>query len=188
MDTLDNMEAQEYSPVKLAELIMYVCEKSLGDQFFGRVKLNKALFYSDFTAFRETGHSITGAVYQHLPQGPCPHQLLPALNSLGPSLVEKPESTYVGTRKRLIPTRDADRSVFERDELTIVDRVLRELAPLNSAQVSELSHETMAWRLTEDGQEIPYGTAFLDSEEPTADDLAWLKEVSERGGMAAVTG
>lgn len=179
------MAANEYHPEKLEELILYVSEKSATDQFFGKTKLNKILFFADFTAYRETGRSITGAVYQHLPQGPCPHQLLPALNALGDAIMERQESTYVGMRKRLIARRQADLSVFKPDEVGIVDRVIKELAPLNSKQVSDLSHDTMAWRLTADYQEIPYGTAFLDEDSPTADDLAWLKEVSAGAGMEA---
>lgn len=181
------METTEYAPEKLQELILYVSDESRNDQFFGKTKLNKILFFSDFTAHRQLGRSITGAVYQHLPQGPCPHQLLPALHALGPDIVEQQESTYVGTRKRLIPMRQARRDVFDMPELTIVDQVMKELRPLNGQQVSELSHSTMAWRLTDDYQEIPYGTAYLDNDGPGEDDLAWLEEVSRGASMEAVT-
>ena len=186
---LDNMGTEVYEPQKLEELIVYASEKSLTDQFYGKVKLNKILFYSDFTAYRRRGRSITGAVYQHLPNGPCPHQLLPAMNKLTSTaaVIEREESTYVGTRKRVVSMRPADRQVFDLDDLTIVDEVIKELAPLNSKQVSDLSHETMAWRLTADYQEIPYGTALLDDEGPSEDDIAWLREVAAGAGVDATS-
>lgn len=169
--------AQTYNADKLRELIVYVAHKSLGDQRFGKVKLNKILFFSDFAAYRQSGCSITGAVYQHLPQGPCPQQLLPVLSKMADDVTEiaEPVGSYV--QMRLMPLRAADLTGFSGQEVSIVDTVLDELRPLTNRQVSDLSHETIAWRATRDGQEIPYGTAVLSSDDLTDEDLAWLREV-----------
>ena len=172
------MTSHEYDPRKLQELIVYVADMSRGDRFFGKTKLNKILFYADFTAYRRLGHSITGAVYQHLPQGPCPHQLLPALEALGDDLREEFESTYVGTRTRLVPLRAAVLELFTGEEVGIVNAVLDDLRPYTAQGISDLSHATMAFRLTRDYHEIPYGTALLANAEPTADDVQWLEDVS----------
>lgn len=169
--------SQNYSPDKLRELIVYISHKSLGDPRFGKVKLNKILFFADFAAFRRSGQSITGAVYQHLPQGPCPQQLLPVLGGMGNDVIEMTEPVGSYVQKRLVPLRASDLDAFSGQEISIVDAVLDELRPLTNRQVSDLSHETVAWRATHDGQEIPYGTALLSSDEPTDEDLAWLKEV-----------
>lgn len=183
---LDDVITQEYEPEKLQELIVYVSDRSAGDRYFGKTKLNKILFFSDFKAFRTRGRSITGAAYQRLPQGPCPHQLLPAIGALGEAIFERQEPTYAGVQKRLVPTRGANLSIFEAEEIAIVDQVLEELRPLTNTQVSDLSHETMSWRLTEDYSEIPYGTALLGSDPPTAEDLAWLEGLTgERLVLAA---
>lgn len=163
-----------YDARKLQELIVYVAARSLSDSRFGMTKLNKILFFSDFGAFRQTGQSITGAVYQHLPQGPCPHQLLPALSALGDDVVEAEEPTFAGPQKRLVPRRQAELERFSGAEIAVVEEVLSELRPLTNKQAGDLSHETMAWRLTDDRQEIPYGTALLSSDEPTDGDLDWL--------------
>lgn len=131
-------------------------------------------------AYQRTGRSITGAVYQNLQQGPCPHQLLPVLNELcavGDAVV-RGEATFAGTQQRVVATRDADLSCFSGTEIAIVDGVIEGLAKLTNQQASEQSHKTKAWLLTEEGQEIPYGTALLSSDQPSADDLAWLEEVT----------
>ncbi len=165
----------QYNQDKLQELILYVSARSLSDPRHGMTKLNKILFFSDFGAFRQLGRSITGAEYQHLPQGPCPHQLIPALKALGDDIKEIPEQTYAGTQRRLVPLRDPDLSLFTGAEIAVVENVLSELRPLTNKQVSDLSHDTMAWRLTDLKQEIPYGMALLSSDEPTLEDLEWLE-------------
>ena len=178
----------DYSAHKLQELILYIATRSLGDPYFGRTKLNKVLFFSDFDAFRRTGRSITGAVYQHLPQGPCPHQLLPALDGLAGQIAQVKEPTYAGTQLRLVALRQANLTTFSGTEIAIVEEVLSELGPLTNTQVSDLSHETVAWRLTESNDEIPYGTAILSSDLPTEDDLRWLEGVAERERMGTASG
>lgn len=60
---------------KMKELIVYLTAKSEGDPRFSAEKLNKLLFYCDFTAHRQLGHSITGYSYQNLPSGPAPKAL-----------------------------------------------------------------------------------------------------------------
>lgn len=175
----------DYSPRKLQELILYVSSRSLADPWFGKTKLNKILFFADFGAYKRTGCSITGAVYQHLRQGPCPHQLLPALDGLAGQIIEVPEPTYAGTQKRLVPMRVPDLADFTGTEVAIVEEVLSNLAPLTNQQVSELSHATVAWRLTELHDEIPYGTAVLSSDEPTDEDLRWLEEVAGHESLEA---
>lgn len=165
----------EYSEDKLKELIVYFSMRSLDDPHFGKTKLNKMLFFSDFDAFRSLGTPITGAVYQHLPQGPCPLRLLPVLEQLKGDVIEVPEQVFGYTQHRLVATRSPDLEMFSKDEIVVMEGVLARLRPLTNKQASDLSHETMAWRLTDDKQEIPYGTALLSSDEPSEDDLAWLE-------------
>jgi hypothetical protein len=78
--------------------------------------------------------------------------------------------------------------LFTGTEIAIVDQVTDELRQLTNQQVSDLSHDTMAWRLTSDRDEIPYGTALLSTDEPTAEDLAWVEEVARREGLEPKAG
>ena len=179
---------REYDPERLAELIMYVAQRSLGDPRFGSTKLNKILFFADFEAYRRTGQSITGATYQHLPQGPCPHQLLPVIDSeLAGDARWVERSTYAGTQRQLIPLREARVELFTGPEVAIIEEVLTELMPLTNSQVSQRSHETVAWRLTNRLDEIPYGMALLSNEPPTEDDLSWLEGVEGGESLEAST-
>lgn len=179
-------EPWNYNAEKLQELIVYIARRSAGDHRFGSTKLNKILFYSDHQAYRRFGRPITGAKYQHLKLGPCPQQFLPAMATLrdSSSIREVEESTYGGPQRRIVALREADLSLFTGVEIAVVNDVIEELRPLTNTQVSDESHETVAWRLTSVKQEIPYGTALLSSEIPTDEDLAWLQEVSSGERMA----
>ena len=62
---------------RLRELILLICKGSEGDPRFGAVKLNKLLFYCDFSAYAKLGKSITGQEYLALPEGPALKKLKP---------------------------------------------------------------------------------------------------------------
>lgn len=177
--------SRDYDATKFGELIVYAAEKSAGDARFGKTKLNKILFFTDFIAYQTRGRSVSGAVYQHLPMGPCPHQLLPVLNSLqyDGSVTVEGQQTFGGLQHRVVATREPDLSSFDEGEIGIVDYVLQALRPLTNAEVSDLSHRTRAWQLTDEHQEIPYGSALISSDGPTEEDLVWLREVMSDAGM-----
>ena len=69
---------------RLGEAMLYVAGR-LADDPAGAwcgFKLNKVLWWADFESFRERGHSVTGAVYQKLKEGPAPVRLLPTRKRL----------------------------------------------------------------------------------------------------------
>jgi hypothetical protein len=67
---------------KMTELILYLASRSEEDPRFSATKLNKLLFYCDFTAYRHLGQSITGHSYQKRPFGPVSKAMLPILEQM----------------------------------------------------------------------------------------------------------
>src|ERR1700677_2825411 len=67
---------------RFRELIIYVSKNSEDDPYFGAIKLNKILYYSDFRAFERFGIPLTGAVYFRLRNGPAPKVMIPVRNAL----------------------------------------------------------------------------------------------------------
>jgi len=180
----NNNGGRPFSLERLQEVIMYAASELTYDPQFGSLKANKVPFYADFTAYRRTGTSITGAKYQHLPQGPAAKDFLAALEGLGGDIVIETHDTPVGTRKALVPLRAPDMDGFADEELAILDEVIEMLRPLSNQQVSDLSHTTAAWKLTRLKEETPYESAILSSEEPSESDLEWLEEVAAGVRMA----
>jgi len=177
-----------YDERKFTEMVLYVADRLRGDRAGGATKLNKVLFFAEFTHLRRHHAVITGCEFQKLPHGPAPRQLLPVRRSLVRSgAAEVVEEDFLGRpQHRLVPLRPADTSIFSANEHRSIDDVLEQLAGMTGTQVSDLSHEEPGWQLTRDGETIPYATAFLDFPQvptPTSERLA--QEVAERYGVAA---
>ena len=186
-----------YDENKFAELLpagryrphpdVHVAARLKGDRAGGATKLNKVLFFVEFTHLRRHHRVVSGCEFQKLPHGPAPRQLLPVrhrlIDSGAAALIEE---DFLGRpQHRLVPQRPADLTRFSADELQTVEDVLDQLAGMTGTQVSELSHQEPGWRLTEIGETIPFSTAFLDFPQvatPTSERLS--KSVAERYGFA----
>jgi len=168
---------------KLAELIVYIVGKIRDDPTGGATKINKILFYADFAAVRSQGFPITCVEYQKLENGPAPRRLLPIRQQLiDEGSVGRVEDEYFGkTVHRLVPLREADTSIFNDDELRIVDQVLQALWGLTATQVGERSHEEKGWQMVEVGETIPYSSAYLSPRfQPTDAKKRHAAELSRR--------
>jgi hypothetical protein len=166
---------------KLAELILYVAERSEADRFFGAIKLNKILFYADFLFHQKTGRSITGQEYQRLPNGPAPRRLVPVRDALEKAGDLALRTRFVGGLKqvRAIAIREADLSPFSGEEIAMVDFVIEALRGLTAAESSELSHAELGWKLAEEGETIPYSTVFLSERKITQEEADFALQLAE---------
>jgi hypothetical protein len=168
---------------KLKELMLYIAEKCKDDPYFGAIKLNKILFLADFNNYALRGVSITGAKYVHRKRGPVPNEVLKALRLLreeGRAKIEEvPFFDY--KQKRLIPLEKAKSSLFSSDELSLVDEIVEKTRFNNATELSEWSHTLMPYRITKEGEEIPYNTVYvLHKREPDAESIDWAKREVER--------
>ena len=176
-----------YDEGKFAELLLHVASRLQDDRAGGATKLNKVLFFVEFTHLRRHHRVVSGCQFQKLPHGPAPHQLLPVRHRLIDSgAAELVEEDFLGRpQHRLVPKRPADLTRFTAEELQTIEDVLAQLAGMTGTQVSELSHQEPGWRLTEIGETIPFSSAFLDFPQaatPTSERLS--KSVAERYGFA----
>ena len=148
---------------KLAELILYVADQIRTDPTGGATKLNKILYFAEFSHMRSYGVPITGVPYQKLPEGPAPRRLRPIRDKLiesGEAFLESDQ--YFGyPLARLIPKRAADVARFSGFEIKIVDQVVSALWGKTAREVSEMSHRETGWKMVEEGDDIPYVAAYL---------------------------
>lgn len=159
------MYSPNFNSEKFRSLILYIAQKSVEDRWFGAVKLNKILYYCDFTAFLMLRRSITGATYQRLPEGPAPRELLAERQAMLDEGLLTMETVRVISyvQHRLVPTNfDEDISQsFSLDELEIIDEVIEELSDMTAAEVSNMSHHEIGWIAASNFEDIPYETAWL---------------------------
>jgi len=117
---------------RFTELLLHVAELLRGERAGGATKLNKVLFFVEFTHLRRHGAAISGCEFQKLVHGPSPRQLLPVRRRLlAEGAAELTNEDFLGRpQQRLVPKRDADASIFYADELDTINDVLDQLAGL----------------------------------------------------------
>jgi hypothetical protein len=157
------MAPAEYDRRKLEELVLYVALRLEGNPTFGRTKLVKMLFFSDFQAYEQLGRSITGAVYLKREFGPCPKAYPEIEGQLKASQRAYERSVPAGPfkQRRLVALTAPDLTLFTADEIAIVDAVIERHRDDSATDVSELSHRFAGWQKAEIGEEIPYFTALV---------------------------
>ncbi len=155
------------------KVVLYIVNKieALGN-VVTKTKLHKLMFYIDFLAYKEIGHSITGTVYVKLPYGPVPNGFQTALELMeGNGLINVIERypqegdavTYIIQSSK--PVYGIDLS---EEEKKIIDFVISKLATKKASELSEMSHEEIAYQETEEKRKIDYGLAeFLKITTPT---------------------
>ena len=177
------MEGMSMINKKLLELILYIAEKSKRDPSFGVIKLNKTLFIADFRRYGQVGKSITGADYIHFPLGPAPNGIPEIQEELvTKDRAEIKEVLYFDyTQKRIIAKDKPDLSLFDKEELELIDQVIRENRNLNGTELSEWSHSLVPWIITRYGEKIPYQTIFLMKKLPVEmDGFIWAEQQLDR--------
>lgn len=172
---------------KLAELILYVSDRHATDENYGSVRLAETLFYADFLYLAQTGRSITGETYVRKGQGPVPTHLSDTCGRLQRerALVMAERLVPGSAQERPMSARWADLSAFSAEEIAVVDYVVGKLKGVGETAVSELSQRFKAWELAEDGEEIPYQTAFLSERTPDADDNAFARKLAREHFQAS---
>jgi hypothetical protein len=163
--------------------LLYIATACLEDPTFSSVKLNKILFYSDFEAYGRYGKPITGVAYRKLAQGPAPRSLVPLRDELirdgALRFVKRP--VHDMSRERAYALREPNYDLFQAREIAIVEDYIRFFWNWTSDQVSKYSHG-MAWKLADEGEEIPYEAVFISDDPVTDEDVARTKELAAEHG------
>lgn len=157
---------RDYSPARLTAMMAYLSEK--GVELY-KTKLNKLLFYADLTAFYLTGQGISGSRYVHLPFGPVPESYEDVIDLAASSKAININSQ--GSNASLIEP--GERARDTEPELSVSDRcvldwVAETYGHLTTAEITDLSHEEMAYKNTRRSEPIAYRYAeFLKTLPPT---------------------
>lgn len=164
---------------RLRELVLHIASRCEDDSTFGATKLNKILFFADFTAYLRLGKSITGHPYQALKQGPAPKRLLPLLTNMRnqDEVATKRVADQGFEQRRTVALREADLSLFTPAEVAIVDEVIQNLRGLSATEVSARSHRFIGWEVAREGEMIPYGTALIIPRDPNKAEIRRGKEL-----------
>lgn len=157
------MPEVRYKPAKFREMLLYLAAKTGDDPRCGDKKLNKLLYFADVAAFRRRGEPIAGATYRHLEHGPIATPFKPARRQL------KQEGR---ARERKRPYHDktqtctealdaADMSIFDSEELAILDEVVAKYWDHDGKKIEKAAHREPGWALTKEREIIPYRATLI---------------------------
>lgn len=169
---------------KFKTLVHYVIWRAGNRDWFGAVKLNKVLWFSDTEAFAHTGKSITGATYTRQQFGPVPKPIMPIRSEL-----EREGAIAVARVKkldRMTPLKKPEglRSLFTDAELAIVDYWIEHIATYETAgTISAKSHD-YAWQIASLGETLPMTASLaVRIRAPHGEEMDWAKETATKLGL-----
>jgi len=176
------MNGVEFNKDKFTELILYIAENA-DDEDFGAIKMQKALWKADFVAFARLGHSITGAEYIKLENGPAARRFPPVLQEMKEAQVAAEAYRVVNGYDswRVVALRPADPEKFSKQELTIIQSAIAWVRSKTATTLSRESHG-WAWEAVEMKEVIPYGSElFPDRPLPLSEKaIEYGRRVAER--------
>lgn len=130
---------------RVAQVIAYL-DNSIGELY--KTKLNKLLFYIDFTTYKRVGNSLMGLQYRAIPFGPVPaeyERLFLRLQDEG-WLVNEEKATGAGQYYEIYHTNISfDGEQFRAHEMEVLDTITTLFKDKDTNQIVELSHEEQAW-------------------------------------------
>lgn len=142
------------SLVKLTEMVIYFT----GQLEPWKTKMNKLLFYADFTMFKRGCYSMSGTRYRAINMGPVPNNF----NSIFEYMANKDEIDIrltefpngMGEQFKAYKDRQFNPALFNELELKVLEEVTEKFKDTTTSAIIELSHQESAWKKNEKERKI----------------------------------
>jgi len=147
---------------KFREALLYILGKIGAKPNVGETVLYKLLYFIDFNYYEKYEEQLLGATYIKNHHGPTPVEFQAIINEM----IENQEIEVVKSKyfqhlqKKYLPYRESDLSIFNANEIKVIDDVLQKLSDMNAATISEYSHQDIPWMVTPERQKIDYESVF----------------------------
>jgi hypothetical protein len=131
---------------KFTEMVVFFTERLQP----WKTKLNKLLFYADFTMHKQTGYSISGVQYRAIPMGPVPNNF----NSIFEYMAKKDDVDIFytsfpdgGTGEQFKPNsrKKFNPLLLTEMELKIMENIAERFKTTSTNEIIEISHQEKAW-------------------------------------------
>lgn len=146
---------RQFDFTRFSNVVLYFGQK-INDLW--KTKLNKLLFYSDFSCYKVYTVSLTGTKYLKFDYGPVPKDyeiLLWFMEEQGLiKLIAKEAGPYEGYVVKSLAEYDPD--VFQNYEIEILEEVYNTFGDYSSVQISDKSHQEKGWISTNFQDVISY--------------------------------
>lgn len=147
---------------KFKEALLYILGKVGAKPNIGETVLYKLLYFIDFDYYEKYEEQLIGAIYIKNHHGPTPIEFHTIVNEMiKNNEIEAVKSKYFDhLQKKYLPRREPDLSVFNANEIKLIDDVLQKLSGMNASTISEYSHQDVPWIVTPAQQKIDYESVF----------------------------
>ncbi len=166
-----NYQPDEYSGFKRLDLsrlfnaILFFCKEGVG-----KTKLNKLLFYADFSHYARHVNSITGLRYACATYGPVPdnyeHYYAVMIHEARTLRVEEKIYSDEASGEEYFAEKEPDLSVFTEPELMTLLQVKEHFGDLSAKKMVDLAHSERGYVETQTGGLISYKYAEELKTEP----------------------
>lgn len=147
---------------KFKEVLIYILGKVGAKPNVGETVLYKLLYFIDFNYYEKYEEQLIGATYIKNHHGPTPIEFQSIVNEM----IENKEIEVVKSKyfqllqKKYLPHREPDLTIFNANEIKLIDDVLQKLSGMNASTISEYSHQDVPWIVTPERQRIDYESVF----------------------------
>lgn len=164
---------------KFKEVLLYILGKVGAKPNVGETVLYKLLYFIDFNYYEKYEEQLIGATYKKNHHGPTPMEFPAIINAMiEDCVIEVVKSNYFQHfQKKYLPRKEPDLSVFNANEIKVIDDVLQKLSDMNAATISEYSHQDIPWMVTPDQKKIDYESVFYRT--PAYSVREYIDEVQE---------
>ena len=147
---------------KFSEMVVFFTEKLAP----WKTKMNKLLFYADFSLHKQTGFSMSGVQYRAITMGPVPNNfnsIFDYLSNNGDLEIQYTHFSDGGTGEQFIakPDRTFNKELFNENELQILEQISERFKNTSTNEIIEISHKEKAWIANQkEGKLIDYTYSF----------------------------
>ena len=147
---------------KFKQALLYILGKVGAKPNVGETVLYKLLYFIDFNYYEKYEEQLIGATYIKNHHGPTPVEFQSIVNEMIENKeIEVVKSSYFQhLQKKYLPRQEPDLSVFNANEIKVIDDVLQKLSDMNASTISEYSHQDVPWMVTSERKKIDYESVF----------------------------
>ena len=155
-------EGMVYNNEKFKTMIHYIISICGFQDNFGRVLLNKILYFSDFDNYEIYEKSISNEKYIRKVNGPVSSHFIEAISDLikEGKIEETPEIVINFKKYRYTSLTEPNTELLSKKELQVIDDVINRISHFRSEEVSNYSHGDLPWKIAKDGGELNYEAVF----------------------------
>ena len=148
---------------KLTEMVVFFTEKMNP----WKTKMNKLLFYADFSLFKNSGYAMSGVRYRAINMGPVPNKFNSIFDYMANNddvdiYITDFQDGHTGEQFKPGSNRKFNQELFNKKELEVLNQVADRFKNTSTSDIIEISHQELAWKENfENGKKlIDYNYSF----------------------------